>query len=141
MIVTVRTTSRATVHAEGDTNMKRALLLPLAFLALSSTAAPPAGSSWKDAKVTDVTIYTAAGPAGKGYLVVTFAANGTGTPSCASGYPKNLVIDITTDGGRMAAATVMQATMLGSTVTVSGNGSCSVNPSMETMASIQTTAR
>jgi hypothetical protein len=112
--------------------------LVLALLLSLSSAAAYAGSSWKDVKITDVTIYTAAGPAGKGYVVVTFAANGTGTPSCASGYPKNLVIDISAVGGAMAAAAVQQGLMTGSTVSVTGTGGCSVNPSMETMASIQT---
>jgi hypothetical protein len=117
--------------------MKRAVLLPVVLLSLSSTAAPPAGSTWKDAKVTDVTVYTAGGPAGKGYVVVTFAANGAGTPSCASGYPRNLVIDLSAGGGGMAAMLVEQSMMTGQALTVTGSGSCSVNPSMETLASIQ----
>jgi hypothetical protein len=124
------------------TNMKRALLLPLALLALSSTAAPPVGSSWKDVKVTDLTIYTAAGAAaGKGYVVVTFSSSGTGTPSCASAYPRNVVIDPTPAADDRAVATVEVVMMTGTTVTVTGTGSCSIIPSMETMASIQTTAR
>ena len=121
--------------------MKRALLLPFALLALSSTAAPPAGSNWKDVKVTDLTIYTAAGAAGKGYVVVTFSSSGTGTPSCASAYPRNVVIDPTAAADDRAVATVQMVMMTGTTVTVTGTGSCSINPSMETMASIQTTAR
>lgn len=121
---------------------KRALLLPAVFLSLASAAAPPAGSAWKDARVTDVTIYPAGGPGGKGYIVVTFASNGMGTPSCASGYPKNLVLDISTGGGGLAAAMVEQSLMMGSTLTVTGSGTCaaSVNPPMETLASIQATS-
>jgi hypothetical protein len=59
-------------------------LFAFALLALTRVAAsdqPHAGSTWKDAKVTDVTIYTVGGPSGKGYVVVTFAGNGAGTPS------------------------------------------------------------
>jgi hypothetical protein len=121
---------------------KRALLLPAIFLSLSSAAAPPGGSAWKDAKVTDVTIYATGGPGGKGYMVVTFASNGVGTPSCASGYPKNLVIDVSTPGGAMTAAEVERSLMLGSTLTVMGSGTCAagVNHSMETLASIQSTS-
>ena len=112
------------------------------LLSLSSAAAYADGSSWKEAKVTDVTIYATGGPGGKGYMVVTFASNGVGTPRCASGYPKSLVIDISIDGGRLVAATVEQSLMLGSTLTVMGSGTCAagINPSMETLASIQATS-
>jgi hypothetical protein len=93
-------------------------------------------------KVTEVTVYTAAGPAGKGYVVVTFSSNGTGTPNCASGYPKNLLIDNSSGPSGAFAAAVVQSAMLSvMTVTVTGTGSCSVNPAMETMASIQETGR
>lgn len=126
--------------------MKRVLFF-VALFSLSRVAASdqPHGASWKDVRVTEVTVYTTGGPTGKGYLVVTFSSNGTGTPSCASGYPRNLLIDVTTDGGRMAAATVMQARALGSalgmTLTVIGTGTCSLSSTTETMASIQISER
>jgi hypothetical protein len=50
------------------------------------------------------------------------------------------VVDVSTDGGRLAAATVEQSLMLGLPLTVMGSGTCSVNPSMETLASIQATS-
>jgi hypothetical protein len=72
--------------------MKHFKLVPALLLSLSSVAAsdqPHAGRSWKDAGVTNVTAYTTGGAAGKSYVVVTLSSNGTGTPSCASGYPRN----------------------------------------------------
>lgn len=119
--------------------MKRALLIPLVFLSLlSSAATPPAGSRWKDVKITDITIYAAGGSSGKGYVVVTFASNGLGTPSCAGDYPKNLVIDLTNPGGTLATTAVELQNTLGSLVTVTGT--CSIVPSMETLASIHLTS-
>src|SRR5262249_28511195 len=98
---------------------------PLAVLALSSVAASdqPHGV-WKDAKVTDITVYTTGGTDGKGYVVVRFAANGTGTPSCASGYPKSVAIDISTIGGTMAAEMAGKSLLIGSSLTVTGTGAC-----------------
>jgi hypothetical protein len=117
----------------------RCTLFLLALLALSGVAVSdqPHGS-WKDAKVTDILAHTAGGPEGKGYLVVTFAANGTGTPNCASGYPRSVVIDLSTQGGAFAAAIVQSALLLGSSsLTVTGTGACSVTPTIETAASVQ----
>ena len=114
-----------------------ALLLPLS----SAVAADQHHGTWKDAQVADITVYTTGGNEGKGYVVVTFAANGTGTPSCASGYPRSVAIDFSTPGGGGFAAAVMQSALLsGMPVTVTGTGSCSVSPTIETVASIQETA-
>jgi hypothetical protein len=114
--------------------MKRALLLPFVLLALSSTAAPPAGSTWKDVKVADITVYPAGGSAGKGFVMVTFSSNGMSTPGCSSGYPKNVVIDISTAAGAFAAAVLQSARLLGTTLTVAGTGTCEVSSGMETLA-------
>ena len=122
--------------------MKRALF-PLTLLALSSVAASdqPHGS-WKDAQVTDVTVYAAGGPAAKGYVVVTFAANGTGTPSCANGYPRSVAIDLSAPGGAFAAAIMQTAFLTGtSSLTVTGTGTCSLIPNAETLASIEEHSR
>jgi hypothetical protein len=121
--------------------MKRALL-PLTLLALSGTAASdqPHGS-WKGAHVTDITAYAAGGPAAKGYVVVTFAENSLGTPSCANGYPRSVVIDSSTPGGAFAAALMQTALLTGSSsLTVTGTGICNVSPTIETLASVQETA-
>ena len=119
------------------------VLFSVTLLALSSMAVSdqPHGGTWKDAQVADITVYTTGGNEGKGYVVVTFAANGTGTPSCASGYPRSVAIDFSTPGGGGFAAAVMQSALLsGMPVTVTGTGSCSVSPTIETVASIQETA-
>jgi hypothetical protein len=122
--------------------MKHSTLVLALLLSMSSVAAPPPGGSWKDVRISDITVHTDGGPAGKGYIVVTFSSTGTGTPNCASGYPKNLVIDNSSGQNAAFAAAVVQSAMLtGMTVTVTGTGSCSVNPAMETMASIQETGR
>jgi hypothetical protein len=117
---------------------------PLALLALLvlSSAAYAGGSTWKDAKVSDITVYAAGGPEGKGYVVVTFAANGAGTPNCASGYPRSVVIDLSTAGGAYAAAIAQSAYLMGSSsLTVTGTGTCTVSPTTETVASVQEMAR
>jgi hypothetical protein len=118
--------------------MKRALFL-LALLALSGVAAAdqPHAGSWKDAKITDIVVHTVGGPEGKGYVVITFAGNGTGTPNCASGYPRSVVIDLSTQGGAFAAAIAQTARLTGMGLTVTGTGSCSVTPTIETAASVQ----
>ena len=120
--------------------MKPALLC-LALLALSSVAVSdqPHGGSWKDAQVADITVHADGGHDGKGYVVVTFAANGTGTPHCASGYPRSVVVDISTAGGAFAAAVMQTSLLSGMPVTVTGTGSCSVSPTIETVASVQET--
>jgi hypothetical protein len=117
--------------------MKRALF-NLTFLALSGVAASdqPHGGSWKDVKVIEVTVYTAGGTSGKGYVVVTFTANGTG-PSCANGYPRSVAIDSSTPGGAFAAGIVQYAFLIGAPLTVTGTGACSVIPNTETLDSIQ----
>jgi len=118
----------------------RHTLFPIALLALSGVAASdqPHEGSWKDAKVTDIMAYTAGGHEGKGYVVVTFAANGTGTPNCASGYPRSVVIDLSTPGGAYAASIAQSAFIIGSSsLTVTGTGNCSVTPTIETAASVQ----
>jgi hypothetical protein len=69
-------------------------------------------------------------------VVVTFSSNGAGTPNCASGYPRDLVIDLSTPGGAFAASTAQAAKVLGEAVTVAGTGICSVPSTTETMASI-----
>jgi hypothetical protein len=112
------------------------------LLSLSIAAADqPHGGSWKDVRVTNMVTYTAEGYPPKGLVIVTLSANGTGTPSCANGYPKNLAIDITTDSGRTALAMVLSASTLGSTVSATGTGTCSVSSTTETMASIETKVR
>jgi len=123
--------------------MKRALI-PLALLTLNATAAdqPPHGV-WTDAKVTGVTLYTTGGPSGRGFLIATLSVNATGSPpTCASGYPRNVAVDVTTESGKFAGATIQQAmttgAMLGSTITVNGTGSCTIVANTETLASIQT---
>ena len=74
--------------------MRRALL-PLTLLTLSSATAYADGTTWTYAKVMSITVYAAGGSGQKGYVVVTFESNGKGTPpGCASGYPRNLAIDL-----------------------------------------------
>jgi hypothetical protein len=111
--------------------------LCLVLLMSLSIAAAYAGGNWSDVTVTNITIYTSEGSPPRGYMVVTLSANGPSTPSCASGYPKNLVIDVTNDAGRMAAAMASEALTLDAPVTVAGTGLCSISSSAETMASIQ----
>ena len=119
--------------------MQRSKLIVALLLSVSSAAAYAGGSTWSGANVTNITSYPTGGPAGKGYVVVTFSSNGAGTPSCASGYPRNVAIDISTPGGAFAAAASQTAMLTGMVVTVIGTGTCSVVPTAETLASIQTT--
>jgi hypothetical protein len=108
------------------------------LLSLSSAlAADQPHGSWKDAHVTSIAAYSVGGPAGKGYVVVTFDANGSGTPSCASGYPRDVVIDMSTSGGVFAGALMQSAKLSGMSVTVTGAGTCSVIPTAETLASVE----
>jgi hypothetical protein len=121
--------------------MKHSTLVLGLLLSMSSVAAPPAGGSWKDVKISDITAYTDGGPAGKGYVVITFSSNGAGTPSCASGYPRNVAIDLSTAGGGFAAAVAQSSFLSGSAVTVTGTAACSVIPTAETLASVREVAR
>lgn len=122
--------------------MKHSTLVLALLLSMSSVAAPPAGSSWKDVTISDYTVHTDGGAGGKGYVVVTFASNGTGTPSCASGYPRDLVIDLSNAGGALAASVAEMNFLTGQPVTaVTGTGACSVIPTTETLAAIHRAAR
>src|SRR5215831_8800638 len=111
------------------------LLLPLS----NAVAADQPHGTWKDVQVIDVTVFAAGGPAGKGYVVVTFSANGTGTPGCASGYPRSVAIDNSISGGAFAAGVAQTAFFSQLPLTVTGTGTCSVIPTTETLASIQMT--
>jgi hypothetical protein len=111
------------------------------FLAfLLSSAAAYAGGIWTDAKITNIAVYTSAPSAPKGYVLVTFASTGTGTPSCASGYPRNIAIDVSSTIGELALSEMQKSVLIGLSVTVTGTGTCSVIPTAETLASIQTRA-
>jgi len=79
--------------------------------------------------VTDLVVHTDGGPEGKGYIVVTFAANGTGGPSCASGYPRSIAIGFSTPGGAFSAS-ILQTALLGALMpmTVTGTGACTIVP-------------
>jgi hypothetical protein len=120
--------------------MRRALIA-LALLAFSIATAFAGVSTFTEAKIASTTVYTSGGSAAKGYLVVTFTSNGVGTPGCASGYPRNIVIDLSTDGGKFAATVFAKAEMLGSAITATGTGMCSVIPTAETLLSVQETPR
>ncbi len=124
--------------------MKLFNLAPALLLCVSSVAAPDqphGGSSSKDVKISDITAHTTGGTGEKGYLVVTFSSNGTGTPDCAKGYPRDLVIDMSTAAGAFAAALAQAGLLTGSAVTVTGTGACSVIPTAETLASIHESGR
>ena len=122
--------------------MKHALFFSI-LLALSSVAGSDQSQHgiWKDAQVTSVVAYADGGSSGKGYVVVTFAANGTGSPHCAAGYPRSVAIDLSTAGGGFTAAIVQAAVLTGASMTVLGSGSCSVIPTVETVASVEETSR
>jgi hypothetical protein len=121
--------------------MKHSIVVLALLLSMSSVAAPPPGGSWKDVMISDITVHPDGGPAGKGYIAVTFSSNGTGTPSCASGYPRNLVVDLSIAGGAFAASVAQSSFLTGSAVTVTGTGACSVIPTAETLASIREATR
>jgi hypothetical protein len=121
--------------------MKHSALVLALLLSMSSVAAPPPGGSWKDVKISDITVHADGGSAGKGYIVVTFSSNGTGTASCASGYPRSLVVDLSFAAGAFAASVAQASFLTGSAVTVTGTGACSVIPTAETLASIREEAR
>ena len=121
--------------------MKHSIVVLALLLSMSSVAAPPPSGSWKDVMISDITVHPAAGPTGKGYIVVTFSSNGTNTPNCASGYPRSLVVDLSDAGGGFAAAVAQSSFLSGSAVTVTGTGACSVIPTAETLSSIGEVAR
>src|SRR5690242_16370089 len=125
----------------GGHPVKRLKLLLALLLVVSSAAAYAGGSTWTGANVINITTYPSGGPAGKGYVVITFSSNGAGTPSCASGYPRNVAIDLSTAGGGFAAAVAQSSFLSGSAVTVTGTAACSVIPTAETLASIREVAR
>ena len=88
-------------------------------------------------KITGITVYAAGDPSEKGSVVVTFTATGRGTPNCASGYPRDVVIDLSTAGGAFAASIAKAAKLTGTSVTVTATGNCTVISNTETRASIQ----
>ncbi len=124
--------------------MKLFNLVPALLLFLSGVAAsdqPHGGSSSKDVRISDITVHTDGGSAGKGYVILTFSSTGTSTPSCASGYPRDLIVDMSIAGGAFAAAVAQSSFLTGSAVTVTGSGTCSVVPTAETLASIRESGR
>lgn len=133
----VTTDLSATTMSSDGGFVKRFKLSLALLLSLSSAAAYAGGGTFSDAKIISITTYTSEGAPPKGYVVVTFSGNGIGGPSCATSYPKNLVIDVSAQSGNSAAATALMALMTGQPVTAAGTGTCSLNSSMETMASIQ----
>jgi hypothetical protein len=105
---------------------------------LANEVACADGSVWTDAKITNIKVVTSAPTAPKGYVLVAFATNGTGTPNCASGYPRNIAIDLSSQGGALAFAVLEKAVFgLPLTVTVRGTGACSVVSNADTLASLE----
>ncbi len=121
----------------------RNALCAITCLAVVSVAASdqPHGGILKDVNITDITVHTVGGNGEKGYVVVTFSSNGTGTPDCAKGYPSDLVIDMSIAGGAFAAALAQAGFLTGSAVSVTGTGACSIVPTAETLASIHELGR
>jgi hypothetical protein len=76
---------------------------------------------------------------GRGFEGIVSVLHGSGTrPGFATGLPEESSDRHVDRGSSYGASAVNMALMSGQAVTVTGTGTCSINPSMETMASIQT---
>jgi len=71
-----------------------------------------------------------------GMVQVEFSANGTGGPSCGSGFKGWAAINITTSSGQALYAAILMARVAGLTITATGTGTCDVDTAMETLGYI-----
>jgi hypothetical protein len=106
-----------------------------AILALALGAAVAQAGGTYTGTVSSVTAYSVPGYSPNGMVLVKFAGNLTGSPSCASSYTNYLAVDVTTAAGAEVVSLVELAYALGSTVTVGGTGACTVDSNFETLAS------
>jgi len=117
--------------------MKRTFSLTLLALASAALADQPPHGTWTDARIAGLVVYTSGGPQNKGYVVVTLQANGTGSPSCAAGYPRSVAVDLTVEGSRMALGELERSMLMGQSITLTGSGACTVQATVETLASVE----
>ncbi len=119
--------------------MKRFKLVAALFLSLSLWASESAyaGGTWSGVSVAEIKACTSEGCPPKGWVVVKLSAGATGTPpSCSSSNRNFVVIDTTIPAGAFAAALMQTAKLSGMTISVAGSGSCSLDPAVETAASV-----
>lgn len=120
-----------------------ALLLSLS-LSVSQAANPnPAGGTWNNVTVVSVTACTAERCPPKGWVIVQFSADATGSPpACARDNPRSVAIDMQTAAGGFAAAILQTGTLTGMTLNIAGTGACEVDAAIESLGKvIEGTAR
>jgi hypothetical protein len=72
------------------------------------------------------------GPTGQGVDLIAVSPAPPGQPGCASPNPGGYAIDLSTAGGRAAAALVLSAVTQNEKITVVGNGTCGLWGDRET---------
>lgn len=116
-----------------------ALVLPLPLS--TSEAALNVGGTWQNVTVVGLTACTAARCPPHGWVTVQLSANATGNPPACSGDNRNMVALDTAEGrgGAFAAAMMQSSMLLGTTLTISGTGNCSVDAVIETAGTVAET--
>jgi len=120
--------------------IKTLFALSVLSLALTSSEAAlnPAGGSWPNATIVSVTACTAARCPPHGWVTVQLSGNATGNPPTCSNENRNSVAIDTSEGagGGFAAAMLQSSMMLGTSITITGTGKCSVDPVIETAGTV-----
>lgn len=111
--------------------MKSKLLIFSLALALSAPAF--AAGQWTSVTITHIQPFTSQ-YSSPGFIQVQFSANSTGSPSCASGFKAYAAVDVSTSSGAYAAAVLQSAFLSGTTVSVTGTGTCAIDSGVETLA-------
>lgn len=120
----------------------RILFVLLAPLSLStSEAALNLVGTWQNVTVVGLTACTAARCPPHGWVTVQLSANATGNPPACSSDNRNMVALDTAEGrgGAFPAAMMQSSMIIATTLTIYGTGNCSVDPVIETAATVAET--
>ena len=118
---------------------KTLLALSLLSVALTSSdaATNPGGGSWTNARVVRFTSCTTERCPPHGWVTVQLSAKASGNPPpCSNDHRDSVAIDTEDKAGALAATMLQAGLLVGATFTVSGTGTCSVDPAMETVGTI-----
>lgn len=102
---------------------------------LSASVAFASGGTWTNVTVSLVEACDGYSGCGTSAVYVEFSANSTGGPGCATNKQWG-IIDVSTTGGAFTATLAQTARLAGTTISVTGQGSCFDGGIYETIATI-----
>lgn len=109
--------------------LKKAVLLAAALMPLSAYCGDTVGTITVISSVAGV-------PGYENWAFITMTGTNTALPACSTA-GNMYVLDLTTNAGKAAYATILAAKMTNSSIRVEGTGTCSVHAASETVRVIR----